>query len=408
MSSMVSVHKSGQQAVLRHGTREQLAGALFGERNYTLAMVADLEPRDWQVPALPHHDPPLWTLGQLGFMQQTILLRGCASSVLPEATRLFDAGLHDRPSRHRLTLPPREKVHEYLQEIIESAAEVLIATHGDIGLADSARRVLAFEMTQSEALADLRQCLGLSRPQALAAIAATGPGEDLVMPGGRFHAGLFDPGSFSFAIERPTHETTVEPFEIGARPVTQLQFLEFVDDQGYENPLWWSEAGRRWLEREAARDGARIAPRGWQRRYDGGARRSDGAAVWSLERFGRRQSLALAEPVMHVTLFEAQAWCRWAGRRLPSELEWEYAAAYGHPGFRWGDVLEWTSSRFDPYPGGPRPGPEEAWMGIGLGSDSVLRGAAYSTRPERVDRRYRDHADPARNDRPTGFRTCSP
>jgi formylglycine-generating enzyme required for sulfatase activity len=111
---------------------------------------------------------------------------------------------------------------------------------------------------------------------------------------------------------------------------------------------------------------------------------------------------------MHVTLFEAQAWCRWAGRRLPSEAEWECAAASAHPRFRWGEVHEWTATRFGHYPGAPALSPEEAWMGVGMSQDSVLRGAAYSTRPELVDHRYRDHADPSRNDRATGFRSCAP
>ncbi len=405
---MVSRHPVGRDAGLRRASREALAGALFSERNYTLAMLAGLEPRDWQVPALPHHDPPLWTLGRLGFAQQRSLLGPAhVSTVLPDAARWFDPRAHDRPARFRLALPPRERVHAYLDEVIEAAAERLIATHGDPGLADAARRVLALEAMQAEALADLRQWLGLPRPASLPDVAASGPGDDLAMPGGRFALGGFEPGAFSFGIERPAHEIVVEPFEIAARPVTQQQFLEFVDDQGYENPLWWSEAGRRWLEREAARDGARIAPRGWQRRHESGTREVSGLR-WTVERFGRRCTLARDEPVMHLSCHEAQAWCRWAGRRLPSEIEWEYAAASGNPRFRWGQVREWTSSRFDPYPGAAAIHPDEAWMGEGLGRDVVLRGAAHSTRALLVDRRFRDHAEASRNDRVSGFRSCSP
>jgi formylglycine-generating enzyme required for sulfatase activity len=148
--------------------------------------------------------------------------------------------------------------------------------------------------------------------------------------------GADGPG-FVFDNERAPHPVAIPEFEIDAQAVTWSQFGEFVEDGGYDEHAHWSEAGWDWVEREARR-----TPRHVDQMRHGVLR----------HRFGQLSRVAGGEPAIHVSAFEAEAWCRWAGRRLPSEVEWEAAAHQGASrGFRFGDVWEWTASTFRPYPG---------------------------------------------------------
>jgi EgtB-related family protein len=115
----------------------------------------------------------------------------------------------------------------------------------------------------------------------------------------------------------------------------------------------------------------------------------------------------MAQPVIHVSWHEADAWCRWAGRRLPSEVEWEAAAHQGASrGFRWGDVWEWTASTFRPYPGFV-PGPQRDYSQAAFGSHKVLRGASFATRGRMRSAKFRHFQSPERDDLFCGFRSCA-
>ena len=127
---------------------------------------------------------------------------------------------------------------------------------------------------------------------------------------------------------------------------------------------------------------------------------------WQQWRHGRWQTLDLDEPACHLTLYEAQAWCAWAGRRLPSEAEWQ-CAAQAHPGrFKWGAVWEWTASAFQPYPGFVAD-PYRDYSAPWFGSRQVLRGASLATQPRLRHLRYRNFFRPERNDIFAGFRSCA-
>ncbi|TFW06665.1 ergothioneine biosynthesis protein EgtB, partial [Oxalobacteraceae bacterium OM1] len=146
-----------------------------------------------------------------------------------------------------------------------------------------------------------------------------------------------------------------------------------------------------WLMRKG-----RSAPRDWLR---------DGR-YWRADRFGRKVPLSPQEPVRHVSLYEAQAYCMWAGRRLPSEAEWEFAAMSGHAAFRWGDLWEWTCSPFEPYPGFA----PDAWREYSqpqFGSHQAVRGASFATRMRMKGVKFRRFLLPGSNEQLTGFRTCS-
>jgi ergothioneine biosynthesis protein EgtB len=189
----------------------------------------------------------------------------------------------------------------------------------------------------------------------------------------------------------------VPAFEIDAQPVTNGQYLEFVEDGGYDHPQWWSPAGLEWLMMQE-----RSAPLGWQR--DATTR------TWQALRYGQARTLNRDEPVRHVSLFEAQAWCRWAGRRLPTEDEWEMAAVQGRAGFHWGQVWEWTSSPFEPYPefepGGSH-GRVASLSAPHFMTMQAVRGAAAHTPQRARHPRFRGFLLPERDDIFVGFRTCA-
>ena len=127
---------------------------------------------------------------------------------------------------------------------------------------------------------------------------------------------------------------------------------------------------------------------------------------WQQWRHGQWCPLDLALPACHLTLHEAQAWCQWAGRRLPTEAEWERAAVEQPEAFTWGAVWEWTASTFAPYPGF-EPHPYRDYSAPWFGSHRVLRGASFMTQPRLRHPRYRNFFTAQRNDVPAGFRTCS-
>jgi formylglycine-generating enzyme required for sulfatase activity len=191
----------------------------------------------------------------------------------------------------------------------------------------------------------------------------------------------------------------VPEFEIDAQPVCWAQYLEFVDDGGYDRQELWAPGGWDWLQALAQGEGRR-APRHVEQ-----IGVASGAVMQT--RFGQPTRMAAQQPVMHVSWWEADAWCRWAGRRLPLEPEWELAAsAASSRGFRWGDVWEWTASRFAPYEGFVS-GPDASHTLDGLGRTRVLRGGSRVSAARLKSPRLRHFAAPERDDLFCGFRSCA-
>ena len=242
-----------------------------------------------------------------------------------------------------------------------------------------------------EALAILSQTLGFETTL-LPKLATLATREPLLFPATRWRLGSAPSPGFAFDNERAVHEVALPEFEIDAQAVTWAQYCEFVEDGGYDEPLYWSKDGWLWLQREGRR-----TPRYVDQMRQGVLQ----------HRFGRLVRVPMTQPVIHVNWYEADAWCRWAGRRLPSEVEWEAAAHQGGSrGFRWGDVWEWTATTFRAYPGFA-PGPYRDYSEPWFGTHKVLRGASFATRERMRDPKYRNFYRPERDDVFCGFRSCA-
>jgi ergothioneine biosynthesis protein EgtB len=231
------------------------------------------------------------------------------------------------------------------------------------------------------------------------------PPAALAVPAGPWCSTLPGAVGFCFDNELGGLQREVPAFEIDAQAVRWAEFLPFVEAGGYEQARWWTPAG--WAWRGAAGSGgagrpgqpvARVAAAPRYLRQAGGH--------WQAWRQGRWTLLDLTEPVCHLTLHEAQAWCAWAGRRLPTEFEWERAVLTHPEAFAWGDVWEWTASPFAPFPGF-EPHPYREYSAPWFDGRPVLKGASFMTQPRMRHPRYRNFFEAHRNGVPAGFRTCA-
>lgn len=386
-------------APCRRDGRETLRRALVEARQRTLAMVAGLDDAQWRVPRLAIINPPLWELGHVGWFQEYWCLRrdraGTIGSPLrADADRLYDSRHVAHPTRWSLPLPDAAQTRDELASILERTLATLDHAGDDDDSLYFHRLALFHELMHEEAFAYTWQTLGYREARVMAApMAVAPPARELEVPPGQVVIGA-DPHDHGFVFdnEKWAHEETVDGFGIDAVPTSCARFAEFVADGGYADPRWWSAPAF-----EALRRDGRSMPRDWRRDGD----------VFEIRRFEDWQVLEPAQPVWRVSAFEAEAFCRWAGRALPTEAQWLRAARTA-PGFRWGQVWEWTASRFEPLPGfSPDPYAEYSapWFG---GTHRVVRGASFATPADLIDLRFRNFYEPHRDDPFIGFRTCAP
>jgi ergothioneine biosynthesis protein EgtB len=386
--------------------RQGLQQALVDSRNRTLGLLApfgDTE-RGWRMERVEGFDPPLWTLGHVAWFAEKWCLREVRDdgafrrpalpSLLDGADAWFDADRIPPDARWEATLPAVSVVKRYASTVLDRVLAQLATRKDDRDDTLYAFRLALFrEDLLGEALAELSQALGRPLSGAPAGAPVIGNASaSLQFPGGKFTLGWSEPDGFAFDNELPPQRTYVPPFDIDSAPVSNRQFIEFIEDGGYDNPEWWSRAGEQWLMFQE-----RSAPRYWSRNRQGGG--------WLIERFGQPCAVPAMEPVRHISLFEAQAWCRWAGRRLPQEDEWEMAAVQNR-GFQWGQVWEWTASPFEPYDGFV-PGVDDSYSEPYFQTHQSVRGASTQTAPRLRHVRFRQHADPGNDHGWIGFRTCA-
>ena len=337
---------------------EALAVRLRAAREHTRRVADDLTGERELGPKLAIVNPPRWEVGHVGWFQEYWCLRGGSEerpSILPNADTLYNSATVPHDTRWSLPLPSFAATLAYRDEVL---ARVIRALEDlDPYFVELAIR---HELMHAEAFHYTRQTLGYQAPFPEEPRRLAAPDGDLVMPGGVFRLGAPRANGFAFDNEKWSHPVVLEPFRIARRPVTYGEYRKFAD------PPY-------------SKDGM-------------------------VRRFDRWMPIPDDEPVRHVSWEQASAYCAFAGRRLPTEAEWECAALAGLENV--GHVWEWTSSTFLPYPGYLRD-PYKEYSEPWFATHKVLRGASFATPPGVAHARFRNFYTPDRSDIFAGFRTCA-
>jgi iron(II)-dependent oxidoreductase len=391
------------------GLRDDLRDA----RRRTLAVVSDLDDEQWMGPLLPIVNPIRWELGHVAWFQERWTLRHARGErpLRADGDALYDSAKVAHDTRWDLPLPSRAETLAYMEETLRRALE---------GDSDPYfhRLALFHEDMHAEALLYTRQTHGYRKPPLAfetAPDAGPLPG-DVQIEGRRIRLGAEPTDDFVFDNEKWAHDVDVATFRIARAPVTNEHFAAFVEAGGYEDARLWSDAGARWRAKSGAKH-----PVYWQREGNG----------WLERRWDAFIPLRPHRPILHVCWFEAEAYCRWAGRRLPTEAEWELAAKGARPGNldaridgtidvaampesdsdsgcrqMMGNVWEWTATDFAPYPGFVID-PYAEYSAPWFHTHKVLRGGAWTTRTRLLRPTWRNFYPPDRRDVLAGFRTCA-
>lgn len=391
---------------MRRAGHDLLSLALMDARNHTLRWMAAFESHDaaMQVPVSSELNPPRWEFGHVAWFQEAWIARNVQrgrgercdptrtrlASLLPEADRWYDDTAVPHASRWRLELPDAQSTRQFLVDTLEVTLELLEGTADEDDALYFYRLALFHEDWHVESFATMAQTLGIDAGLLLVP-AALNPRGPLLFPASIWEIGS-PPGGFAFDNERPQVRVPIPEFEIDAQAVTWERYGEFVEDGGYDEERFWTAEGWAWLQAQGRR-----VPRHVDQLRHGVLQ----------QRFGKLMRVPGAQPAVHVSAHEAAAWCRWAGRRLPTEVEWELAAHQGASrGFRFGEVWEWMATTFRPYPGFV-PGPIREWSQPAFGQTRVLRGGSFATPARLRHPRLRRFEAPTRDDFFCGFRSAA-
>ena len=414
-----------------------IAAALRDARDYTRSVYAHLDLASVSFPYVRTVNPPLWELAHVAWFQEHWCLRwrdGALRepSLMANADPILNSALIAHADRWNLPQLTWPLVRDYMSRVLDATlARLEREPAGDkyfylLSLYHEDMHAEAFRMSL--------QTLGLPGPSERAIAmppAAVIDTEEVVFEGGTLELGSRPGPDFVFDNEQWAHEVVIAPFALATRAVTQGDYRAFVESSGYTQRNLWPDAGWQWRERSGL-----THPRHWVR----------AGGDWRVRRFDVSEALDDSIAMMHVSAYEAEAYAAFAGRRLPSEAEWEYAARagrsdgadrypwggsamadpaavnldnrYGRPvasaalaaadsagGLRQmlGNVWEWTSSAFLPYPGFT-PGPYREYSQPWFGDHRVLRGGSFATRSRLVHNRWRNFYTPDRSDVFAGIR----
>jgi len=431
-------------------TAAELSAWLRDARTRTLAVIDGLSDEELIGAFRETVNPILWALGHVAWFHENWALRHLRGlpSLMPGNDELYNSFEVAHETRWELALPSRAATLAYLDDVLAAELERLAAEGPPTARSTYFHRLVVFhEDMHDEAMLYDRQNLGYSEPPFLAADPCPTPpaaplaAADADIPGKRgFMLGGTPAQGFLFDNEKWAHPVDVAPFRMAATPVTNGQFAEFVEAGGYHQPEHWSLGGRLFLRRYKPE-----YPLYW--RHEGGGR-------WLRRSFEDWLPLREHNPVLNVCWYEAEAYCNWAGRRLPTEAEWELAAtAEPTPAgeisdhkrtYPWGEapptperanldahysmcvdtralpagdsafgvrqmvgnVWEWTADPFYPYPGF-EVDPYREYSAPWFGYHKVLRGGAWATRGRMIRNTWRNFFMPDRRDVLAGFRTCA-
>ncbi len=418
-------------------------------RERTIEIVSDIPDEKMLDKQIDIINPWLWEIGHAAWFQERWVLRHCLGKepIRADADSLYDSSAVPHDTRWNLPLPSREGTIKYMQNVCDAVCEQLESNPTDEALIYFALLSIFHEDMHAEAFTYTRQTLEYpplefsSKDKDASSNKSTNVGQPqtptrgfVELPGGSFMLGARKEALFAFDNEKWEHAMDIIPFSISRTAVTQNEFSKFVSDDGYKRSKLWSENGKLWLEQSGAEK-----PLYWKR---------DESGKWLRRFFDKWVPIEPELAMIHVNYFEAEAFCRWKGVRLPTEAEWEFAASMNNDSkskrlYPWGDeppalaqanmdwenmgcisvddlpggdsesgcrqmignVWEWTQSDFLPYPGfvlDPYKEYSEPWFK----TRKVLRGGSWATRSRLIRNTWRNFYEPHRRDVWSGFRVC--
>ena len=378
-------------------------------RDASMRLAAPLSDEDCQAQSMPDASPTKWHLAHVSWFFETFVLERHERDFQAFDARfrvLFNSyyqgvgAQHPRAQRGLITRPGLAAVKRYRAQVDERMqalmARVALADTFDAELHALITLGLHHEQQHQELLlTDIKHLLSLGASGradadcayskgASADVAPAQPLHWLAHAGGLVEVG-HDPvldGEFCFDNETPRHRVWLEAFELASRPVNQGEFLAFMQDGGYRRPELWLSMGWAWVNGEAT---PRSAPLYWHPR--------DGA--WFSHTLQGTRAIEPLAAACHLSYFEADAYARWAGARLPTEPEWEHAARQSGAAQVPGDVWEWTLSNYNAYPGyRPLPGAVGEYNGKFMCNQLVLRGGSCATPAGHIRASYRNFFPP--------------
>ncbi len=432
-------------------TAQALIEQLRDARSRELDLISGLSEAQLYGERMRIIEPPIWELGHVGWFQERWILRNLdgAQSLRGDSDALYDSFNIPNAERWDLAFPSRQETLDYIGAVLDRCIRRLHAREPSAEEVYFYRLATYHEDMHGETLQHIRQTLGYSRPTLSSAprdpstlrIDPDFEAHDVEIPGGHYWLGTTSDIPFVFDNEKWAHPVEVAPFRISATPVTNADYQAFVEAGGYRDRDLWGDEGWEWRMSAGVEH-----PVYWKHEPDGG---------WRRRYFDTLLSLDPYEPMIHVNWYEANAYCTWAGRRLPSEAEWELAASAAPTpdrlGIRdrkrlypWGDeppspdkanldsaalgcidvralpdgdsafgcrqmignVWEWTADTFDAYPGFELD-PYAEYSQPSFGQQKVLRGGCWATRSRLIRNTFRNFYTPDRNNIFAGFRTCA-